>query len=492
MGELALYRKYRSHDFADVVGQAHVTKTLVNALGSGRISHAYLFTGPRGVGKTSVARLIAKAVNCSGETKPCNKCDFCTTPLGSDMDIIEIDAASNRRIDEMRDLREKVNLAPSRGKYKVYIIDEVHMLTTEAFNALLKTLEEPPSHVIFVLATTEAHKVPATIISRTQRFNFAPITSLDTVSRLAHIAGKEKIKISDDALKLIATSARGGLRDAISLLDQAASTVGEAIEVEHIRSLLGWSHQTQLDELCQAIASKKPAEALKALDTMIHDGAQVGQITLQLLERWRQVLLAAVGAQKESDELTKTLASSLDTHQIAHLIKSLTEASASTLPQIALERVLIEAALGNVVAVPAAQPQAVDLPKATSASATPAPIKSQPAPQTEEPVDGDLWSKVMVLIKSQNNSLYALMRSCGVELSQDKATLTARFNFHRDRLQEPKNRQLVETILAKVYGHPMKLVCQLEDHKPVGVTANTGSELVSSALEILGGEVVDG
>src|SRR6266403_3541450 len=213
MSDQALYRKYRSANFDEVIGQDHVVKTLITAIANGRLSHAYLFTGPRGVGKTSAARLLARALNCTGSPKPCNQCANCRAAINSSLDVVEIDAASNRSIDSVRDLREKISLAPTAGQYKIYIIDEVHMLTAEAFNALLKTLEEPPAHAVFILATTEAHKLPETIISRTQRFNFRPASLGDLTSHLSKIAQAENIAVEPEALTVIAAASRGGFRD---------------------------------------------------------------------------------------------------------------------------------------------------------------------------------------------------------------------------------------------------------------------------------------
>jgi DNA polymerase-3 subunit gamma/tau len=234
MGQ-ALYRKYRSKSFSEVIGQKHITDTLEKAIESDRISHAYLFTGPRGVGKTSVARILAYAVN---------GLDYANEEMH--LDIIEIDAASNRRIDEIRDLRDKVNITPTSAKYKVYIIDEVHMLTREAFNALLKTLEEPPQHVIFILATTESHKLPETIISRTQRYNFKPFDIKTATEYLASIAKKEKIQASPEALELLAEFGDGSFRDSISLLDQLSSA-GEEITAELVRQRLGLPQQSCIE-----------------------------------------------------------------------------------------------------------------------------------------------------------------------------------------------------------------------------------------------------
>ena len=238
----ALYRKYRPLGWAEVVGQEHVVQTLRNAIAADRVAHAYLFSGPRGTGKTTLARLLAKAVNCLDEDRtkrPCNDCENCkAVNENCFMDLIEIDAASNTSVDDVRDLRDKINFSPSQGKYKIYIIDEVHMLSTQAFNALLKTLEEPPPHAIFVLATTEIHKIPATVLSRCQRHEFRRVPVDEIVGQLKAIVKAEKIQAHDDALATIARQAGGGLRDAISLLDQLASA-GTKITLQLTQTVLG-------------------------------------------------------------------------------------------------------------------------------------------------------------------------------------------------------------------------------------------------------------
>ncbi len=502
MGELALYRKYRSRTFGEVIGQMHVVQTLMNALNSGRISHAYLFTGPRGVGKTSVARLLALSVNCTAEKdRPCGKCAICKTPLASNMDIIEIDAASNRRIDEMRDLRDKVNIAPTVGKYKVYIIDEVHMLTTEAFNALLKTLEEPPAHVIFVLATTEAHKVPETIVSRTQRFNFKPIGIKDLIAHLRDIATKENMTIDDEALDLLAVASRGGFRDAISLLDQVGHSTGAAITASTVRELLGWSSLEAINAITKAIAGGQPAQALEILDQVLVDGAQVSQIVAQLIDRWRHIMLVAAGASKHTDSAAQEIADGMEATRIVEVVRTLAEVTKSALPALALETAIVRLSLPDkpVVAQPAGQTSQPKPVTATVSTANPVPAqKTHTRPATHAPAkalettpSGDLWKKALILIKEKNNSLYALLCSCTTEFNSDQLILTCRFTFHRDRLNEAKNREIIESCLSKAYGRTMTMVCQLESTNK-DKTANTSTELVSSALEILGGEVVDG
>ncbi len=299
MASQALYRKWRSQTFGDLIGQEAVVQTLKNALQSGRIAHAYLFCGPRGTGKTSAARLLAKTLNCQHPQhgEPCNECPNCREITENrSLDVIEIDAASNRGIEEIRDLRDKVGFSPSTGAYKVYVLDEVHMLTEYAFNALLKTLEEPPPHTVFVLATTEAHRIPATILSRCQRLDFRRFSVRDTVSRLQHVARGEGIALEPGAADLLARVAGGGMRDALGLLDQAIAALGETITLTGVQQMVGLADPRSVRELVEHIAALRGADGLHLINRLAEAGADLRQLSAQVAEYWRALMLAKAGA----------------------------------------------------------------------------------------------------------------------------------------------------------------------------------------------------
>lgn len=329
MSYQALYRKYRLSTFEDMVGQDHISSTIKNAIKQEKISHAYLFTGPRGTGKTSIAKLVARAVNCVGDDVLCGTCEICQGILNNQIsDIIEIDAASNNGVDEIRDIRDKVKYAPSNCKYKVYIIDETHMLTTQAFNALLKTLEEPPSHVIFILATTEPHKIPLTILSRCQRFDFRKISESAIVERLSEVVAKENILISMDALKLIAYLSDGGMRDALSLLDQVSSYISDEITPKDIYNITGTATKDAVENVIKAVLSKDKTMILKEVSSLNKQGKDLIKLCDSLIVYMRDAMVSANGIKDDliyQNSQVFSIVSSLSIEELYEYIRYLSD-----------------------------------------------------------------------------------------------------------------------------------------------------------------------
>jgi len=452
----SLYRKYRSQTFADLVGQEAASRALQGAIISARVAHAYLFSGSRGTGKTSAARLLAKAVNCSGRApdsaEPCNKCQSCVEmTAGSALDLIEIDAASNRGIDEIRDLREKVNLAPALGPFKVYIIDEAHMLTEPAFNALLKTLEEPPPHVVFVLCTTDAQKIPLTVIGRCQQFVFRRHSEEQIAGRLTHIAKTEHVEVDDDAMQLIARTAQGSMRDAVGLLDQLVPLATGPITLEGARALLGIADPRLLDSLLDDVLSGRAAEALDELNRVYAAGAELRQVVRGLMESCRDRLVAALT--RRDNATARRLSSVLDA--LLHLDGEVRRhAEPRFLVEATLARLAVE--LGTTSAPPVATPAPVastsspsvaaphPAPQPAAIAAAPEPaVVSAAAPAVDSAVTG-AWTDVLDKL---NRTVRAAYLDAQPEVDGSTLVLWFRYGFHHKKAQE-QSAQLMPLVRA--------------------------------------------
>jgi DNA polymerase-3 subunit gamma/tau len=463
MGQ-ALYRKYRPKNFAEVVGQEAIIKSLHNAIKSGRISHAYLFAGPRGVGKTSIARVLAHQVNGLPYSKD-----------KSHLDIIEIDAASNRRIDEIRDLRDKVNITPVEAKYKVYIIDEVHMLTKEAFNALLKTLEEPPAHCIFILATTEAHKLPETIISRTQRFNFKPIAQSAARTKLDVIAKQEKIKIDKEALDLLAEYGEGSLRDIEGLLDQLSASRQQITEKE-VRGLLGIPASQAIDELLHSIETGNIKTALSSLEKLKDQAASpVGIAKAFALQLRRQIL---------EDNRSPEWA--------APLLKELLEVSSSVHPYETLELAILGATIYS-------QSQIHDTPYTNKVNHNPdqekrAKIrpKRHEAISSKKPAQFSLsqWAEVLNRLKNEAPSLYTALRLSEPSIIGDILRLDFPFALHQKKAQEARHTKQIAQAIEDICGARVVVKCtvnkDLAAQRDVHYTAESSATELKTISNIFG------
>jgi DNA polymerase III subunit gamma/tau len=450
----ALYRAYRSRSFDDVVGQEHITTTLKNAIASGRISHAYLFTGPRGVGKTSVARILAHEVN---------NLEYKDDEVH--LDIIEIDAASNRRIDEIRDLRDKVHIAPTSAKYKVYIIDEVHMLTREAFNALLKTLEEPPAHCIFILATTESHKVPETIISRTQRFNFKSIEAGPASRRLKEIADKEGIKITEEALSLLAEHGEGSFRDSLSMLDQLGDPKTE-IDAAKVRAILGLPAQSSIDELINLVETGQSQKVLDELNQLYEKAVSPNLIAQQISRTIRQSVV---------DE-------GLHPWQLS-LLKNLIGVSDSNDNQSSLELALLEASSrgrtelrqvsSGIKQLEVAQrPIASEVPT-TDSSPIFKDIKTEPVEQQPASTNSgtgfslDDWPAVVNRVKSEAASVYTALRLATPKIDGHQLILSFQFPLHQKKVNNLRAKDIIGRIIQELTGSKITIDCVVEKNQAV-------------------------
>lgn len=530
MAYMALYREWRPQTFTDIVGQNHVSQTLQNAIKTERVAHAYLFCGPRGTGKTTSAKVLAKALNCvkGPSENPCNECENCLRiNQGSSMDVLEIDAASNRGIDEIRDLKEKINFAPSEGKYKVYIIDEVHMLTNEAFNALLKTLEEPPKHVVFVLATTEPHKIPLTILSRCQRFDFKRIGLEDIEARLSLIAKEKGLDISDEAIFLIAKVAEGGMRDALSILDQSMAYGGDRVDVEVVHSVVGTISGEKVALLFKSIVDADISAGLGLLSNLVSEGKDLKQLLRDLIDYCRDLLLAQVCVNleevlKSSLSLIpylKDQATKLSEEQILKTITIFTEAEQSmrwsSQPKLLVEVAIIKAsqitrdfgfdkivkrlevledklANGNF-----------EMPVNTK---TNVPTAKKVVPVRTKVVLGEnnqallasitgVWPRVLETIKTKRRTIHAFLLE-GTPYHVEGQVLTILFKkgytFHRDNVEKTGNVEMLQQVIQRESGEAFQLRCLLEDEiagKNTNEEKNTS--LVDDAINIFGSDVIE-
>ena len=525
MAYVALYRRWRPESFADLVGQEHISRTLSRAVMSGQTSHAYLFTGPRGTGKTSTAKILARALNCAeGPTlTPCGVCDSCRSISdGSSMDVFEIDAASNRGIDEIRDLRESVKFAPTEGHYKIYIIDEVHMLTTEAFNALLKTLEEPPERVIFILATTEPHKVPATIQSRCQRYDFHRITVTEIRDRLIYVCKESDIAAEEDALGIIAEQADGGMRDALSILDQCMALAEGTLTAERVQEALGLVGRAWIRRMAGEIAARDAAALIAQLSELLQSGRELKQVLAELAQYFRRLMIAGVGGAVSAAELCAGDAEELrmDAAQftqeeimsiLRRLNETMQELRTSPQPRIAVETLLIglchtegaapsgestapptggadaariarlEAQVEELAARLAAGGTPVSASASATASAAPSPrphtakadsAASKPAPKkaassaAKEAADGaprqldmKIWQSFQTRLKERNRLAASLLSGAAYEgMTETHFFIRPSSDMARDYIKK-RHRAVFDEVMTELAGRPLAVVC---------------------------------
>jgi len=531
-------RKWRPQVFEDVIGQGHITRTLQNAIATNRLAHAFLFSGPRGVGKTTTARILAKALNCKeGPTPtPCGKCDSCVeTAAGTSVDVVEIDGASNRGIEHIRELRETVKYAPVGGKNKVYVIDEVHMLTNEAFNALLKTLEEPPPHVIFIFATTEPQKIPATIHSRCQRYGFKRIALHEIAAKLREITEKEGIKVSDQGLAMIARAAEGSMRDSQSLLDQAVSYSGMEIKNDDLQAILGAIAQETLRSFAEGLLARDSAGLLKQVDSLLEQGQDLRQLQAGMVEHIRNLIVSRIA--KEPGKIVELPAADLEalgrqaagteTERLIMLFDSLSrtldEMRWSPHQRFTLEVGLVKACslaplrpLGEVVEhlrsletrigaggrteAPRTEgvrerPSNYEAPPSKSSPAT----SARPATSTGQ---GDPWEKILGTLKQRKPNLAsALVNSKVVESADDAMVVGIRGSLFQVELADKKeSRDVIEQLAAEVLGKRIQVTFRLlAAESKAGIRlaapkkASSGEQdpFVQDALSIFNGKIVE-
>lgn len=496
MSYIVLSRRYRPKSFNEIVGQKHVVTTLVNALQSDRVAHAYLFAGPRGVGKTSMARILSKALNCQKGTTdtPCNKCSTCNSITnGNDIDVLEIDGASNRGIDEIRNIRQNVGYAPAVSKHKIYIIDEVHMLTKEAFNALLKTLEEPPEHVKFIFATTSPGRVPDTVQSRCQRFDFKNISIPDISNRLAQICKAENIAAEEEVLQSIAKYARGGLRDSESILDQLASFCHEEITLKDVYDIFGVVSEEKLSGLINSFIEKNPELSIEIFHDIMESGKDIEGFIDQLLIYIRDLLLVSV-CKKERDtietvsgdlNLLRMQSSSFSPETLMYMFQVISEAKTKT-RDLLQQKIYLEVLFVKLATMEELRPlssvldkiegmkrmfegSAEDTDKVVSISKADVPAPAKPGIQAKPSHDSavldkkaspdislaDTWNKVLIELQTKKKTTWALLKNARVlNIDDNEAIIEVPKNYlvHKERLEKPEEKRIIDGCLEKVTG----------------------------------------
>lgn len=515
MDGIAFYRKYRPQTLDQLIGQDQVKQQLLQAFQNNKLSHAYLLVGPRGTGKTSTARILAKMINCVGHESsvkgqvPCNKCASCLSITdGSNLDLIEIDAASNRGIDDIRSLRETVKLAPASSKRKVYIIDEVHMLTTEAFNALLKTLEEPPGHVLFILATTELGKVPQTILSRVTRLDFKLAGIEDVLKSLKKILDGEEIKISEEALRALAKKADGSFRDGVKLLDQISSS-GKEVDLKDIEENLRGGNFDDLVAILNKLTEKNGQEALILVVKQEELGVQVKDLTLNLLEflRYLVFIKSGLGSKLVQEEVGsdkyQVLVGLADKFsgvgQIANIVDKLQEAlekvKSSSIPFLPLEIAVVEICQVSPSVILNEEKRSEE--SINSAASRRDPSSPSPADSSDLSKIQEKWSFVLETIRPYNYSLEALLRNTKIaEVSESAVILEVPYTFHQRILEAPKSRELLESVLSEVLGKSIRVSTilgvrpqRVEDIANIEMAAE--DEIITLASDIFNGKLVD-
>lgn len=533
---MVFYRKYRPQTLDGLTGQENVKKALGAAISTGKLAHAYLFCGPRGTGKTSTARILAKIVNCKNqssvisrqpsdglkadsaailktESLPCNKCSSCISITeGSNLDVTEMDAASNRGIDDIRSLRENIKLAPVSSRKKVYIIDEVHMLSGDAFNALLKTLEEPPAHVLFVLATTEVQKIPQTILSRVSRLDFKPATTADLVATLSRIAKEEKIEISEGALAALAKKANGSFRDGVKFLDQVSSM--EKVDLAAVERNLGLESFENISGVLQSIAESKSGEALEKILQLVESGANIKELTLSVLDLLRQLLylrsnlgprLVKPEMEEEKYQVLAKLAEKFDQARLLGALRSfqgsLEQSRFVTIPSLPLEIAVVESCGKNVKEKLDVRGEKIDEEagglKLEDSNTDQTFNIQHPTSNDDLQKLSDRWTYILETVRQYNYSLEALLRL--VKLSQsgeNGIVVEVPYSFHQRILEAPKSRDLLESVFADILGRPIKVSTVL-GQKPVrkedvaNVEVAADDEIVRLASEIFSSDQVN-